>query len=94
MVFGNAGGRSGSGVGFTRDPATGINDVYMDFLFNAQGEDVVSGRRSCVIGETTLREGDHLSLDGDGGGIYAGELEVVQERPEPALRKIDSWRQA
>jgi pyruvate,orthophosphate dikinase len=45
MVFGNAGGTSGSGVGFTRDPATGGNDLYLDFLFNAQGEDVVSGRR-------------------------------------------------
>ncbi len=44
MVFGNAGGTSGSGVGFTRDPATGENRLYLDFLFNAQGEDVVSGR--------------------------------------------------
>lgn len=44
MAFGNAGGRSGSGVAFTRDPATGENRLYMDFVFNAQGEDVVSGR--------------------------------------------------
>lgn len=44
MVFGNMGGNSGSGVAFTRDPATGENKLYMDFLFNAQGEDVVSGR--------------------------------------------------
>jgi pyruvate,orthophosphate dikinase len=46
MVFGNAGGRSGAGVGFTRDPATGEPSLWVDFLFNAQGEDVVSGRRS------------------------------------------------
>jgi pyruvate,orthophosphate dikinase len=46
MVFGNAGGTSGSGVGFTRDPATGENRLYLDFLFNAQGEDVVSGRHA------------------------------------------------
>jgi pyruvate, orthophosphate dikinase len=46
MVFGNAGGRSGAGVGFTRDPATGEPTLWVDFLFNAQGEDVVSGRRS------------------------------------------------
>ena len=46
MVFGNAGGRSGAGVGFTRDPATGEPRLWVDFLFNAQGEDVVSGRRS------------------------------------------------
>ena len=44
MVFGNSGGTSGSGVAFTRDPATGENTLYMDFLFNAQGDDVVSGR--------------------------------------------------
>lgn len=46
MVFGNAGGTSGAGVGFTRDPASGENAAYLDFMFNAQGEDVVSGRRS------------------------------------------------
>jgi pyruvate,orthophosphate dikinase len=44
MVYGNSGGTSGSGVAFTRDPATGENALYMDFLFNAQGDDVVSGR--------------------------------------------------
>jgi pyruvate,orthophosphate dikinase len=44
MVFGNAGAGSGSGVGFTRDPDTGEKNLYVDFLFNAQGEDVVSGR--------------------------------------------------
>jgi pyruvate,orthophosphate dikinase len=46
MVFGNAGGRSGAGVGFTRDPVSGEPALWVDFLFNAQGEDVVSGRRS------------------------------------------------
>ena len=46
MVYGNAGGRSGSGVGFTRDPVSGEPALWIDFLFNAQGEDVVSGRRS------------------------------------------------
>ncbi len=46
MVFGNAGGRSGAGVGFTRDPASGAPAPWVDFLFDAQGEDVVSGRRS------------------------------------------------
>lgn len=44
MVYGNAGPNSGAGVGFTRDPATGENKLYLDFAFNAQGEDVVSGR--------------------------------------------------
>ncbi|MCV2355298.1 pyruvate, phosphate dikinase [Paucibacter sp. B2R-40] len=46
MVFGNAGARSGAGVGFTRDPRSGEATLWVDFLFNAQGEDVVSGRRS------------------------------------------------
>jgi pyruvate,orthophosphate dikinase len=45
MVFGNGGVTSGAGVGFTRDPATGDDRLYLDFLFGAQGEDVVSGRR-------------------------------------------------
>ncbi|MDT3736686.1 MAG: PEP/pyruvate-binding domain-containing protein [Denitratisoma sp.] len=44
MVFGNAGGTSGAGVAFTRNPAYGGNRLYADFLFNSQGEDVVSGR--------------------------------------------------
>lgn len=46
MVFGNAGGLSGAGVGFSRNPITGEPQPWVDFLFNAQGEDVVSGRRS------------------------------------------------
>lgn len=46
MVFGNAGGTSGAGVGFSRHPSTGEPQPWVDFLFNAQGEDVVSGRRS------------------------------------------------
>jgi pyruvate,orthophosphate dikinase len=46
MVFGNTGGHSGAGVGFTRDPTTGEPTLWLDFLANAQGEDVVSGRRN------------------------------------------------
>src|SRR6185295_15440436 len=45
MVFGNKGDESGTGVAFTRDPATGENRPYGDFLKNAQGEDVVAGIR-------------------------------------------------
>jgi pyruvate,orthophosphate dikinase len=45
MVFGNAGGYSGAGVGFTRNPATGAHELYFDFQFNGQGEDVVAGRQ-------------------------------------------------
>jgi len=48
MVFGNMGETSGTGVGFTRNPATGAKDFYGEFLMNAQGEDVVSGVRTPV----------------------------------------------
>lgn len=46
MVFGNRGERSGTGVCFTRDPATGERRLYGEFLLNAQGEDVVAGIRT------------------------------------------------
>jgi pyruvate,orthophosphate dikinase len=46
MVFGNMGDDSGTGVAFTRDPATGENKFYGEFLINAQGEDVVAGIRT------------------------------------------------
>lgn len=46
MVFGNTGPTSGSGVGFTRDPATGRKVLYGEFLVDAQGEDVVAGVRT------------------------------------------------
>jgi pyruvate,orthophosphate dikinase len=46
MVFGNMGWESGTGVAFTRNPATGENKLYGDYLLNAQGEDVVAGIRN------------------------------------------------
>lgn len=48
MVFGNLGVDSGTGVAFTRDPATGARGVYGDYLSNAQGEDVVAGIRNTM----------------------------------------------
>jgi pyruvate, orthophosphate dikinase len=59
MVFGNLGSTSGTGVCFTRDPATGKPGVYGDYLSNAQGEDVVSGIRN------TLSLEDFARLDSD-----------------------------
>jgi pyruvate,orthophosphate dikinase len=96
MVFGNRGGDSGSGVGFTRDPATGAPGLYVDFLFDAQGEDVVSGRRS-AFGAADLtrrlpdigRELDRLAselerLFGDAQDfeftVERGELWLLQSR--------------
>ena len=55
MVYGNAGGDSGAGVAFTRNPATGAQELYFDFQFNAQGEDVVAGRHE-------LRDNERLRL--------------------------------
>ncbi|MCP5416689.1 MAG: pyruvate, phosphate dikinase [Chromatiaceae bacterium] len=46
MVFGNMGQDSGTGVAFTRNPSTGLNEFYGEFLVNAQGEDVVAGIRT------------------------------------------------
>jgi pyruvate,orthophosphate dikinase len=57
MVFGNLGETSGTGVAFTRDPATGRTGVYGDYLSNAQGEDVVAGIRN------TLSLDDFAELD-------------------------------
>lgn len=54
MVYGNAGGQSGAGVGFTRNPDTGAPAFYFDFQFNAQGEDVVAGRHR-------MRDNDRLA---------------------------------
>jgi pyruvate, orthophosphate dikinase len=48
MVFGNLGADSGTGVAFTRDPGTGQQGIYGDYLQNAQGEDVVAGIRNTV----------------------------------------------
>jgi pyruvate,orthophosphate dikinase len=64
MVFGNRGMSSGSGVCFTRDPASGRQGVYGDYLQNAQGEDVVAGIRNTVsladLGELDRRSHDEL----------------------------------
>jgi pyruvate,orthophosphate dikinase len=46
MVFGNMGDDSGTGVGFTRNPSTGVKEFYGEYLTNAQGEDVVAGIRT------------------------------------------------
>jgi pyruvate,orthophosphate dikinase len=63
MVFGNMGGTSGSGVAFTRDPATGEDRLYMDFLVDAQGEDVVAGRHSAGDRELLRRRFPELHAE-------------------------------
>jgi len=56
MVFGNMGENSGTGVGFTRDPAAGERKLYAEYLLNAQGEDVVAGIRTPKHLETLEQE--------------------------------------
>ena len=62
MVFGNLGPDSGTGVAFTRDPATGHQGVYGDYLSNAQGEDVVAGIRN-TLSLADLEKLDKASYD-------------------------------
>ncbi len=62
MVFGNLGDDSGTGVCFTRDPASGHQGVYGDYLSNAQGEDVVAGIRN-TLPLTALGDRDQKSYD-------------------------------
>ena len=81
MVFGNMGATSGSGVAFTRDPATGENRPYIDFLLNAQGEDVVSGRQS-------LRSSERLSQTLP--AVYK-ELQMVRSRLESEFKDMQDF---
>jgi pyruvate, orthophosphate dikinase len=62
MVFGNMGDDSATGVAFTRDPATGENKFYGEWLINAQGEDVVAGTRTPnpLNNDTKNTQNDHL----------------------------------
>ena len=64
MVFGNTGDNSGSGVAFTRDPATGENVFWGEFMMNAQGEDVVAGVRTPdpVVGLKKVLPSAHKEL--------------------------------
>jgi pyruvate,orthophosphate dikinase len=78
MVFGNMGDDSGTGVAFTRDPATGENIFYGEYLMNAQGEDVVAGIR------TPLPIAD---LQRENPGIY-GQLIDIRARLERHYREM------
>jgi pyruvate,orthophosphate dikinase len=62
MVFGNLGNDSGTGVAFTRDPASGEQGIYGDYLANAQGEDVVAGIRN-TLALAELEKLDKRSYD-------------------------------
>ena len=72
MVFGNLGETSGTGVCFTRDPATGHTGVYGDYLANAQGEDVVAGVRN------TLSLADMERLDPESHAQLRGIMRTLE----------------
>ena len=79
MVFGNMGDDCATGVCFTRNPATGENDFYGEFLINAQGEDVVAGIRTpqSLTEAEKLTTGSKLpSMEAAMPGLYADLLEV------------------
>jgi pyruvate,orthophosphate dikinase len=81
MVFGNMGDNSGTGVGFTRDPATGEKKLYGEYLINAQGEDVVAGIRTPQP-LSTLKE--------KMPAIY-GELVDITEKLERHYRDVQDF---
>jgi pyruvate,orthophosphate dikinase len=81
MVFGNMGNDSATGVGFTRDPGTGENILYGDYLINAQGEDVVAGIRT----PRPLKE-----LRTDMPALYK-ELEKMRSTLEKHYREVQDF---
>ncbi len=84
MVFGNMGDNSATGVAFSRNPATGENKFYGEWLINAQGEDVVAGIRTpSPLNESTKNEHNKSmdSLETSMPEVY-GELDGIQKRLE------------
>jgi pyruvate, orthophosphate dikinase len=90
MVFGNMGDSSATGVAFTRNPATGENQFYGEWLVNAQGEDVVAGIRtpSPLNNETKNEQNNHLqSMEEAMPGTYK-ELVDIRNILEKAFRDM------
>ena len=81
MVFGNRGNDSATGVGFTRNPATGENRLYGEYLVNAQGEDVVAGIR-------TPKPIDQL---GDEMPEMGRQLEELRQKLESHYREVQDF---
>ena len=81
MVFGNRGNDSATGVAFTRNPGTGENKLYGEYLVNAQGEDVVAGIR-------TPKPIDHLSSEMP---EMAEQLEQLRQRLESHYKEVQDF---
>jgi len=88
MVFGNMGDDCATGVAFTRDPATGNNQFYGEYLVNAQGEDVVAGIRTPQpINESTKSDPSHKTLKEVMPRVY-DELEAIYLKLEDHYRDM------
>ena len=79
MAFGNMGETSGTGVAFTRDPATGENKLMGEFLINAQGEDVVAG----------IRTPQQITIEGSRRWAKAQNVSEAERRSKyPSLEEV------
>ena len=90
MVFGNMGDDCATGVCFTRNPSTGENAFYGEYLINAQGEDVVAGIRTpqpLTIAEREAGSVDKLSMEETMPDVFSGLMEV-RERLEAHYRDM------
>ncbi|MDA8776105.1 pyruvate, phosphate dikinase [Alphaproteobacteria bacterium] len=90
MVFGNLGDKSATGVAFTRNPSTGEDALYGEYLMNAQGEDVVAGIRTPLYLTKAAREAaqmDDLSLEEELPDVH-GELVEVFKRLESHFKDM------
>ena len=90
MVFGNTGDKSATGVAFTRDPATGDNKFYGEWLVNAQGEDVVAGTRtpSPLNKATKTEHSKHLlSLEEQNSKLYK-QLDAIRMKLEKHFKDM------
>ncbi|MCX8022503.1 MAG: pyruvate, phosphate dikinase [Syntrophorhabdaceae bacterium] len=88
MVFGNMGENSGTGVAFTRNPATGENEFYGEYLLNAQGEDVVAGIRTPLpINKKDKRDPSVKSLEEVMPDIYK-ELLSIRKKLETHYKEM------
>ncbi|MBI4620694.1 MAG: pyruvate, phosphate dikinase [Desulfobacterales bacterium] len=88
MVFGNMGDDSGTGVAFTRDPSTGTNIFYGEYLMNAQGEDVVAGIRTPKpINKIQKGDSPLTSLEEELPDIY-GQLVDIRDKLEKHYRDL------
>jgi len=88
MVFGNMGNDCATGVAFTRNPATGENMFYGEYLVNAQGEDVVAGIRTPQpVNETTKSDPSHQTLQEIMPEVY-DELEAIYLKLEDHYRDM------